>query len=262
MKNVTIGADPEVFVKNNGNIVSAIGMIGGTKDNPIRVDRGALQEDNILAEFNIDPAQTKLEFLRNIRTVMNQLEKKVAPMKLEVLSSAQFTPQFLQLAGAQAMVFGCDPDYNAWTGEVNQTPSPFTTMRTAGGHIHVGFEVDEDDMETRANVIRMMDFYLGVPSVLFDPDAKRRALYGKAGAFRPKEYGVEYRTLSNFWIGSDSFIQWAYTQAQDAVNDVDKLEDMLKEFNPEVVQTTINESDFTMAGVICKELDINLETGA
>ena len=28
-------------------------------------------------------------------------------------------------------------------------------------------------------------------------------MYGKAGAFRPKPYGMEYRVLSNFWLTSD-----------------------------------------------------------
>lgn len=31
--------------------------------------------------------------------------------------------------------------------------------------------------------------YLGIPSVVMDPDTKRRTLYGKAGDFRLKAYG-------------------------------------------------------------------------
>ena len=46
----------------------------------------------------------------------------------------------------------------------------------------------------------MLDVYLGLDSLTYDKDVERRELYGKAGAFRPKEYGVEYRVLSNAWL--------------------------------------------------------------
>lgn len=58
-------------------------------------------------------------------------------------------------------------------------------------------------METKEHpldVVKAMDLFLGVPSVLMDEGEERKQLYGKAGAHRPKPYGVEYRTLSNFWI--------------------------------------------------------------
>jgi hypothetical protein len=44
--------------------------------------------------------------------------------------------------------------------------------------------------------------------------ALRRELYGKAGAFRPKPYGVEYRVLSNRWLNSEALIRWVYNQSQ------------------------------------------------
>lgn len=62
-----------------------------------------------------------------------------------------------------------------------------------------------------------MDLHLGVPSLVLDKDTERRKLYGKAGAFRPKPYGVEYRTLSNFWIWSEENIKWAWDQTNKAI---------------------------------------------
>lgn len=44
----------------------------------------------------------------------------------------------------------------------------------------------------------------------------RRELYGKAGAFRPTSYGVEYRTLSNFWLRRKEYMQWVYAQTHRA----------------------------------------------
>jgi hypothetical protein len=48
-------------------------------------------------------------------------------------------------------------------------------------------------------VVRKMDLFLSVPLVLMDDGFQRKAIYGKAGAFRKKPYGVEYRTPSNWW---------------------------------------------------------------
>src|SRR5690606_27611941 len=98
---------------------------------------------------------------------------------------------------------------------VNDPPAAHTLLRTAGGHIHVGY--DNPDNAMSADIVLAMDVMLGVPSVLIDGDTRRRQMYGKAGCFRFKEYGLEYRTLSNFWIMSEERIRWAFRQTQQAV---------------------------------------------
>ncbi len=60
LTNVTIGADPELFIVNEktGKIVSSIGLIPGEKGNAYKegMPEGfGLQIDNILAEFNVPP---------------------------------------------------------------------------------------------------------------------------------------------------------------------------------------------------------------
>ena len=257
--NVTVGCDPEVFLQTEkGDIVSAVGLIGGTKEKPIKVVCGALQEDNVLGEFNIDPAISFGMFRDNIKTVMSQLESKVKPLKLKVTSSHNFTQSELECGGAQAMEFGCNPDINAWTGETNESPNPYTYLRTAGGHIHVGFDVDKEDLQSRFDVIQLMDVYLGIPSVLMDGDTERRSMYGKAGACRPKDYGVEYRVLSNFWLRGDAFIEWAYNQAVRAVENKSYIGEILEKYNPLLIQNTINTSDVGMAEEIVKDLQLDL----
>jgi len=259
MENFTIGCDPEVFLQSpTGVVVSAVGLIGGTKKEPLRVDNGALQEDNVLGEFNTDPASSFGMFRDNIRSVMGQLESKVSPFKLKVVSSHSFTREVLKAGGRQAMQFGCDPDTNAWTGEENQSPSPFTNLRTAGGHVHVGFDVEDRDMQARYDVMKLMDVYLGIPSVLLDDDVERRSMYGKAGACRLKEYGAEYRVLSNFWLQSDEHIEWVYNQTERAVENKDYLEEILEKYTPSIIQETINTSDVDKAAEIVDELQLEL----
>jgi len=99
--------------------------------------------------------------------------------------------------------------------------------RTAAGHIHIGWLDDvlqnpEDaaHMTTCARIVQQLDFYLGLPSLFYDMDTERRNLYGRAGSFRPKPYGVEYRVLSNQWLKSTARITWIYRATQDALQNL------------------------------------------
>lgn len=87
-----------------------------------------------------------------------------------------------------------------------------------------------------------MDLYLGVPSILMDGDTDRRRLYGKAGAYRSKPYGVEYRTLSSFWVADPKLIGWAFEQTMRAVEAVKNLEVIDKSLGT-AIQSAINFQD-------------------
>jgi len=104
-----------------------------------------------------------------------------------------------------AKELGCDPDYNAYTLLPNPRPDGERPFRTAAGHVHVGWGADipvdnSEHMEICASFVKMMDATVGMYMTFIDREPRRRELYGKAGAFRPKSYGVEYRTPSNAWI--------------------------------------------------------------
>lgn len=252
--NITIGADPELFVQRDNQIISAIGMIGGSKNFPRLVPQGAVQEDNVLAEFNIDPAETVEEFLGNISTVTSELAAIVYPCTLKVQSSHEFTREVLLEGGDQALTFGCDPDLDCWSVEMNKSPDALTTLRTAGGHVHIGY--DGANMDKSLRVARMAEFLLGVPSVLLDDDKRRRSLYGASGAIRLKAYGVEYRVLSNFWLGSDELKAWVFEQARRCVEQEGMLESSLDLFPEAVVRSCIDNSDEELARVIVQDLMI------
>lgn len=214
-----IGADPEAFVRNGFGISHCIDMLGGSKENPRVVVSGAVQEDNVLFEFNVDPTDDPKQFLHNIRNVLAQGTDILIPFGLRIVPKvSSHIYDDMSDFPEKAFEFGCTPDYNAFTGEQNPRPSAENLMlRTAGGHVHIGWShlhtVTEQDQR---NVMMMCDYLLGLPSLLEDTDSRRRELYGKAGACRLKSYGAEYRTLSNYWIWDDALVGIVHGRAQRA----------------------------------------------
>jgi Phage phiEco32-like COOH.NH2 ligase-type 2 len=203
-----IGSDPETFlVDTSGKPISAIGYIKADKWNPMQIpdmpEGYTLQEDNVSLEYGIPPASTSEELVRSINAVMNKSLEYLPGLSFSKLSCIIFPED--QMQHPLAHIFGCEPDFDAWTLKDNKKPNPpHPFMRSAGGHIHIETKKDPVD------VVRNCDLILGVASVLMDNGEDRKKLYGKAGAHRIKPYGVEYRTLSNFWIFEDRLIDWVF----------------------------------------------------
>lgn len=215
----SIGCDPEFFLTQGGSYKAAVGLIGGSKWHPMPLDQvgHAILEDNVAVEFNIAPATTYEAFRASIHKVLDALREKLPGYDFSHESAVSFPPE--ELNSPQAQEFGCEPDFNAWTLRRNRKPkAQDECLRSAGGHIHVGHELAQKDPNA---VIRAMDLYLGAMAVEMDHGELRKQLYGQAGACRYKDYGVEYRTLSNFWIWDDSLIKWAFDGTQRALEFVE-----------------------------------------
>ena len=234
----TIGCDPEFFLHHKGKSISAIGVVGGTKDAPRPIGEGcAVQEDNVAVEFCIPPADSCTKFYTSIMYALDKIMDEVpAGLAFKTTASEVFDDD--QLQHPNALEFGCEPDSNAWTKKMNPRPkADNANLRSAGGHVHVGAN-DVDPVQ----LIRSMDLFLGVPSIKLDMDTERRKLYGKAGAYRPKPYGAEYRTLSNFWIWDKKLIEWVYHQTSRAVDFV-RAGNKLSVKDGVMIQQCINNND-------------------
>jgi hypothetical protein len=241
---MTLGCDPELFLKDvtTGNFISSIGNIGGSKDFPRPIDDlgNAVQEDNVAVEFNTPPCSSAVQFIEHINRNKDWITTRAKHFNCEpaIIPSAVFSDD--QLDSFEAQQFGCEPDFNAWLGgKVNKKPSAVNpNLRSAGGHIHIALEDDDDCLE----VIKAMDLFVGCQMLKFDTDTARRELYGKAGAFRKKSYGVEYRTASNAWIVDDERIQWAWDQTEKALSFVREGFTIDEEWG-EKIQQCINDSN-------------------
>lgn len=276
IENVTLGCDPEIFLldgQQGGKLIASCDKIGGSKDAPLQITglaRGfAVQEDNVALEFCIPPATTSAEFVQSVTTALNAIEHcYVQPIGLTYafgVSSHLFDPD--QLTTEKALQFGCDPDFNIYTGYENPKPSAGDSLgadgyrlRTAGGHVHFGWENPTD--EQRIAVIRAADIVLGTASVFLDGDSRRALLYGKAGAFRPKAYGAEYRTLSNFWLGNHALISWVSEAAMQVVEVANKHHELLLDDSFELLEmaeSAINRRSTKLAGAVRKYFQ--LESG-
>lgn len=270
-----LGSDPELFLRDRTTkeLRSAIPIIPEGKDCPRRLDNSGLNgvlHDNVLIEFNTDPADDASQFVSNIRRVMGQIEAIVAASgaELHLMASAEFP--LSELKDQEAQKFGCDPDFDAYELVCNSVPAgaerrPF---RSAGGHLHIGYhDADDalkqilDDPYGKVKVVKALDTFVGVPSIFLDKDPTapaRRQLYGKAGAHRPKDYGVEYRACSAWWLLSPEHTELVYLLTEDALAVVRRegeLEKVIEACGGEkVVVDTINNSQAIVAQKLYKKV--------
>lgn len=252
---ILVGCDPEIFVQKDGVYVSAHGLVQGTKAAPFKVKDGAVQVDGMALEFNIDPAHNECEFIGNVTSVLSTLRKMCPDYNLVASPVAEFSHEYIEQQPAEAKELGCDPDFNGWTQQENPRPNGNLPMRTAAGHLHIGFTNGADTQDPGhlrrcASVAKQMDFFLGLPSLFYDKEVRRRSMYGNAGAFRPKVYGVEYRTLSCAWLQSEERMSWAYRNAVKAVQALMSGEALFDKYGD--IQGIINTSDLGAAEAIIR----------
>lgn len=194
------------------------GLLGGTKEAPLAILKDkhgegyAVQEDGIAAEFNIPACSTPRNFGQAIANALDHIERQMLRPKgfqrsyiNSLTLKDEWTKKFPNI-----LTVGCDPDYNAHEPDAEGYPvariaaqEKVGLVRGAGGHVHVGYPLE---MCPPPIMAKLLDIVLALYYVREDKQGERRKWWGHAGLYRPKSYGVEYRTLSNFWI-------WSYSKA-------------------------------------------------
>jgi hypothetical protein len=213
-----LGADPEFFVMDeNNSFINGAKFLNATKNKPRKLNNdSSVFYDNVLLELNINPANSIEEFVLRCSTGLHQLKSLVGTNRISLHAYAEFDST--QLKDKNAREYGCVSDMNAYTLTENDLPTELiknTNYRTAGGHIHIGGSPGDAVMNPvlKPLFVFMLDLFVGIPGVLIDNSAesfRRRSYFGRAGSFRDKDYGLEYRVLSPFWLRNESTIGLFY----------------------------------------------------
>ena len=257
---ITIGTDYELFLQQNKKVIPAWEVLPYPKEKPLDINGFKFHFDNVTAEVATPPTTSLGEFIVQIKRGQKLLKQAINRKDIQFLykASALFGEEYL--TNAYFLEFGCSPDWCVWTETENIVDNSYNLYRAAGGHIHIGHPSLVNNIELMKRYVYALDLRLGVPSVIKDPDKNRRRLYGKAGAFRIKPYGIEYRVLSNFWITKASYITWVFDVCERELNtllyDLDYNDYILNTKTIDTIIATINDSDVVSAKTLCKELSI------
>lgn len=238
----TFGSDPEFMIFDGSTVKSAIGVLPKKEDAP---DKNGYKYyyDNVLAEIAVKPASNREEALSNTKHALGELANLVSPVgKIAVMAATNYPKS--ELKTEEAKIAGCNPEWSVYTLEPIEPPKDVIHMvdghfefkvpfRTAGGHIHLGNERYKDTDEI-LSTIRMMDLFIGIPSIFLDTDETskaRRKAYGLAGSHRVPDFrsvryhGLEYRPLSNFWFSSPVYFNLVYDLCEFVTDFVEKGQD-------------------------------------
>ena len=218
----SFGSDPEFSVSNNNKIISAIGIVPGHKKAKYLMNGHHFYYDNVLAECNIKPGFNKQETIENIRDAIKTYLEVINPYELNCIAAHDYDRN--QLSHPDALEIGCDPEWCCYTLKEYRPDREYfakSRIRTAGGHIHIGHDLLKTVSSiNRYRFIRIMDLFVGIPSIFIDsdPTAKiRKQLYGDAGRFRKQAHGAEYRSLGNFWLQHPHLTELIYDLTEFAV---------------------------------------------
>lgn len=207
----TFGTDPEFLLARDGKYVSAIGVVAGNTDNRIKVSGHEFYYDNVLAECAVKPGATRAEAVANVRECLRIYARIVRPHRLAPRASHTYPDD--QLRHKHAREVGCNKEWCAYTLRIIPPPKKLMAQsgfRTAGAHVHLGGGGPLRNAWEKPFVVYMLDLFLALPSVFLDKDESspaRRRMYGQAGSHRDKPYGLEYRALGPFWLGSPARVE-------------------------------------------------------
>ncbi len=294
-----LGCDPEFFFADKkGNIVGSEKVL--TKND--KIDRGLVidgvqAELNPGASYCRQLLAGNISSC--FRCLRDALRNRGIDVTVKIDSLVDISRRELDSLSEGCQVFGCDPSTNIYNEGENKTstikvdPKQYL-KRSAGGHIHLGNayvnyldkkyaqtdpDIDpsylryhelakriESALKSKPDImVAILDITVGNTCVLLDRSAgnvERRENYGRAGEYRLKPYGIEYRTLSNFWLRSYQLMSFVTGLCRFAVHVVSEstpennyVEAFLNAVPREDIVRAINENNVELAMANFKRLE-------
>lgn len=276
--NVKFGCDPELFFEKDGQVIGSEKVVtepiisdayGCLDLKPLKEkNKRAFVNDGVQIELNPTANTCRANIGNEIAAAFRTLRQHLAQhegVSASFKSVVEVSQEELDQLSDKAKALGCAPSRNHYDGvpKVSVDGSVYR-KRSAGGHIHLGLN---DPLTHHAKeLVPLMDLIVGNTCVMIDRDphaAERRLNYGRAGEYRLPKHGLEYRTLSNFWLRAYPLMgmvfgltRLAASIYQTEVNKALTVYDpqgwpaatyLLGQVDPALVQKAINENDPILA---------------
>lgn len=278
-----MGCDPEFFFSKKGEVFGAEKVIppdgivyepGTCKweaGNPKRDgDYTSLQSvkskiiiDGVQAELNPRPNTCRANLGNEISACFRKI---YSDLKMKNSFDIDFSPVIevskkeMDSLSEKSKQFGCAPSKNIYNtpSKIKVNPAEYR-YRSAGGHIHLSGNdtSSKSAISHPERLVPMLDIVLGNTCVLLDRNEmmkERRKIYGRAGEYRLPAHGLEYRTLSNFWLLSYPLMSFVMGLSKLSVSiigqsetDYNYEEAILSVINKDNITEAINENNFELA---------------
>lgn len=229
---MVMGLDPEFFLRRGTEIVPAFDYLPSK-----HATEDGLFWDGFQAETTVD-LWSHLESWETSRgnpakavkchaIIAQRLGKQLQLLRKHGLNIAprsvwRIPPDILRFASEAHVALGCDPSRNVYGTFPRVVERPRGLgWRFAGGHIHFTLpEAERKDEHVIRYLVKTLDALLGIPCVCLAQNYDhfiRRRYYGLAGEYRLPKYGLEYRTLSNFWVNDPRAFMLVFDLARHAL---------------------------------------------
>jgi len=212
---VYIGSDPEIFLVKDGAVIGSEKVI---PEDGLRIENGShyfgpeVVLDGVQVELNPRAGASSQYLAKEISNAFKALKahlEKTPEVAVCFNTVVDVTQAELDSLSEKSRRFNCKPSRNFYGLKSSLMDKGFDSTkylkRHASGHFHLGLSapIYNQKVDERDRVVPPLDLLAGNTGTIIDRDpgaVERRVYYGLPGEYRLPKHGLEYRTLSNFWL--------------------------------------------------------------